>query len=173
MEPATNRGMLHIYYSLYALHRTQGVLHAYRKCYMRDKNIKQYWQVPPPTHKSPLTNYEKGQWGKGGNYKICPIPKRLSQRSTNLNWASNQQRDVAWDYWDKQVIPERNDTGGSTEAQVMQVLYSLYILIYIIHNIGNILNTVLYYKVMIHIWCWTVRELHTVGTYTKWLCFIM
>lgn len=40
--------------------------HAFQKCYMRGKDIKQYWQVPPPPTDLLCQKYENGQWGTGG-----------------------------------------------------------------------------------------------------------
>ena len=63
--------------------------HAFQKCYMRGKDIKQYWQVPPPPTDLLCQKYEKGQWGTGG-YRSNPSTINLREVQTRIEPATNR-----------------------------------------------------------------------------------
>ena len=142
----------------------------------------QYWQVPPPTHKSPLAKYEKGQWGGGGLLETMSNPQEtisekhkleLSQQPTAEGCCIRLLRQAGHSRTKLYIYSREYRSTGHAGIRTKQVLYSFYnILIHIIHDIyrqyQSLYTYCMYYARAYDVW--TARELYIV-TCAKWLCF--
>ena len=94
---------------------------AFRKCYMRGKDIKQYRQVPR-SDSDPQIFDKSMKRDSGGMEDMSNTPKVI-RRSTNSNRTINQQRDVEWDYetsgsfWERQSLLQSKSRHTNTSRR--------------------------------------------------------